>query len=51
MAGKDVMGILERATVDEAVFALRPDYRVMLREVRRAETMINRMTTRPGTKL
>lgn len=30
MAGQDLMDVLDRATVDGSVFALRPDYRVML---------------------
>lgn len=30
MTGSDLKDVLDRATVDEAVFALRPDYRVML---------------------
>jgi DNA/RNA-binding domain of Phe-tRNA-synthetase-like protein len=30
MTGQDLKGMLDAATVDDAVFALRPDYRVML---------------------
>ena len=46
MISQDLRGEMKRRSRDPISIS-----RVMLREVRRAETMINRMTTRPGTKL